>query len=182
MDWQEQLISVYLFVCKEYDKKLGGYITRLSNHSDMSFSDEEVITIYLFGNMSGYSQVNEIYNYVVRHLSDWFPKLPSYPGFIQRINKISHLFEGLVESLLAMFSIKNHEHFPALMDAFPIILAQQGRRFKARVAQEIATPNGYCATKKLHYYGVKLHMIAQRQPAALPIPMSLGITDAGTAR
>jgi hypothetical protein len=60
MDWQEQLISVYLFVCKEYQQELCGYITRLSNHSDLSFSDEEVITIYLFGNMGGYSRVKDI--------------------------------------------------------------------------------------------------------------------------
>jgi hypothetical protein len=131
--------------------------------------------------MSGYSRVKDIYNYVERHLCDWFPNLPSYPGFIQRINKISHLFEVLVERLMAMFPVKQQPDLPALMDAFPIILARQGRRFKARVAQEIASSKGYCATKKLYYYGVKLHMIGQHQPGALPIPMCLGITDAGTA-
>lgn len=181
MDWQSQLISVYVFVCKEYRQRLCTYITRLSNHCDMSFSDEEVMTIYLFGIMNGYSQLKDIYAYIVRHLSDWFPTIPSYPGFIQRLNKISHLFEGLVESLLAILSVKYRDGLPGLMDSFPIILAHQGRRFKARVAQEIATSNGYCSTKKLHYYGVKLHVLGHRQPGTLPIPLCLGITDAGTA-
>ena len=181
MDWQDQLISVYLFVCKEYQQELCGYMARLSNHSDLSFCDEEVITIYLFGNMSGYSQVKDIYTYIVRHLYDWFPNLPSYPGFIQRINKISHLFEVLVERLMVMLPVKQQPDLAVLMDAFPIILAHQGRRFKARVAQEIASANGYCATKNLYYYGIKLHMIGQYHPGALPIPMRLGITDAGTA-
>lgn len=181
MDWQDQLISVYLYVCKEYQQKLCGYITRLSNHSDMSFSDEEVMTLYLFGTINGYSRVQDIHTYASRHLSQWFPSLPGYHAFVQRINKISHLFEGLVEDLLALLPIKHHEDLPALMDSFPIILAHRGRRFKARVAQEIATPNGYCATKKLHYYGVKLHIISQYEPGTLPFPMHLGITDAGTA-
>ena len=61
----------------------------------------------------------------------------------------------------------------------PIIMAQRGCRFHAKVAPEIATKNGYCATKKLHYYGVKLHVIASQQPGALPVPTGLGLTDAG---
>jgi hypothetical protein len=181
MDWQDQLISVYLYVCKKYQQKLCGYITRLSNNCDLSFSDEEVITLYLFGTMSGYSQVQDIHTYASRHLSQWFPNLPGYHAFIQRINKISHLFEGLVEELLVSLPIKRHEDLPALMDSFPIILAHRGLRFKARVAQEIATSNGYCATKKLHYYGVKLYVVGQYEQGSLPFPMCLGVTDAGTA-
>jgi len=147
----------------------------------MSFSDEEVMTLYLFGTMRGYSRVQDIHTYASRHLSQWFPSLPGYHAFIQRINKISHLFEGLVEDLLTLLPVKQHEDLPALIDSFPIILAHRGRRFKARVAQEIATPNGYCATKKLHYYGVKLHMIGQYEAGSLPMPICLGVTDAGTA-
>ncbi len=41
MDWQDQLIAVYLFVCKEYEQELSRYIARLSNHSHLGFSDEE---------------------------------------------------------------------------------------------------------------------------------------------
>ena len=70
---------------------------------------------------------------------------------------------------------------PALIDSFPIILAHRGRRFNACVAREIATPNGYCATKKLHYYGVKLHVIGQYEKGSLPVPIGLSLTDAGTA-
>jgi hypothetical protein len=179
MDWQEQLISVYLLVCKEYKRKLGGYIARLSNYSSMAFLDEEVITVYLFGVMSGCYKVKDIYAYTARHLQEWFPNLPSYEGYNYRLNKISHLFEGLVDSLLQILPVKRCPS--SLMDSMPIILAHRGRRFKACVAREIATPNGYCSTKKLHYYGVKLHMIGQYQMGALPLPRSLGITDAGTA-
>src|SRR4051812_1517444 len=39
---------VYVYVCKEYEQKLCVYITRLSNYCDMNFSDEEVLTLYLF--------------------------------------------------------------------------------------------------------------------------------------
>lgn len=147
----------------------------------MIFLDEEVITIYLFGVMNGYSKVKAIYSYTARHLLEWFPNLPSYEGFNYRLNKISHLFEELVGSLLQMIPTMSAEGSSALMDSMPIILAHRGRRFKVCVAQEIATPKGYCSTKKLHYYGVKLHMIGQYQSRSLPLPRILGITDAGAA-
>jgi hypothetical protein len=180
MDWQEQLISLYLFVCKEYEQKLSHLIVRLSNHSDMSFSDEEVMTVYMNGIMNGHYRPKEIYNFTSRHLSEWFPKLPCYGGFVQRLNKISHLFEDLVVSLVAMMPVNMRENLPELIDSMPIILAHRGRRFTACVAQEIATNNGYCATKKLHYYGVKLHVMGQYETGYLPIPVRLCLTDAGT--
>lgn len=181
MDWQEQLIAVYMTVCKEYDTKLSSYIVRLSNYSPLYFTDEEVMSIYLFGVMNGYHKVKSIYDYVNRHLREWFPKFPCYKGFIHRVNKISHLFEGLVESILAELSIKMQEDLPALMDSMPIIIAHRGRRFKACVAEEIATANGYCSTKKLPYYGIKLHMIGLYTKGSLPLPITLGITNAGTS-
>jgi hypothetical protein len=46
MDWQEQLISLYLTVCKEYQQELSAYIVRLSNYIPMDFTDEEVEEVY----------------------------------------------------------------------------------------------------------------------------------------
>jgi hypothetical protein len=69
-----------------------------------------------------------------------------------------------------------------LSQDLPFILlfsTQDGRRFKACVAKEIATSNGYCTTKKLHYYGVKLHLMGQYTKKSMPVPMNPLITNAG---
>ena len=73
----------------------------------------------------------------------------------------------------------NMESLIGLTDFMPIIMAQRGRRFHAKVAPEIATKNGYCATKKLYYYGVKLHVIASQQAGTLTVPACIGLTNAG---
>jgi len=39
MDWQEQLISFYLFISKHYQSDLHQYCLRLSSHYDLGFSD-----------------------------------------------------------------------------------------------------------------------------------------------
>ncbi len=67
MDWQEQLIMIYLYVYKHYHNGLWTYCQRMSNHSDLRFSDEEVITIYLFGIIDGQTKKSDIYEYANRH-------------------------------------------------------------------------------------------------------------------
>jgi hypothetical protein len=180
MSWQEQLISLYLFISKHYEKDLSHYCSRMSNYADLSFSDEEVIVIFMFGILRKQKELKSIYQYTSDHLSEWFPKLPSYVAFIQRLNKVADIFIPLVELLLTQYPEKiSYLNNALLMDSMPIMLAQRGRRFHAKVAPDIATKNGYCATKKLHYYGVKLHVIGRHKHGCLPMPEYVGLTEAG---
>ena len=73
----------------------------------------------------------------------------------------------------------NVDSLDGLTDSMPIIMAQRGRRFHAKVASEIATKNDYCAIKELYYYGVKLHIIASQQAGTLPVPACIGLTNTG---
>lgn len=66
----------------------------------------------------------------------------------------------------------------ASTDSFPVALAKQGHRFKACVAPEIAN-GGYCSTKKLYYYGVRVHVVARRDKGTIPCPEFIGLTGAG---
>lgn len=181
MDWQDQLISLYLFVSNQYQTHLFSYCQRMTNYANLSFSDEEVITIYLYGIIEGYRTIKSIHRYASRHLRAWFPKLPSYGAFDQRINQIHDVFVPLIEWLSKEDLAKSNRgvDLVGLVDAMPIVMAQRGRRFHAKVAPEIATNNGYCATKKMYYYGVKLHVIAARVSGALPLPICIGLTNAG---
>jgi hypothetical protein len=60
----------------------------MNNYADLSFTDEEVIAIYLFGVIDKNREIKRIYEYADRHLRDWFPRLPSYTAFVQRLNKV----------------------------------------------------------------------------------------------
>ena len=180
MDWQEQLIALYLFVCKHYRSSLHVYCQRFTNYANLTFSDEEVITLYLFGVIQRRKQVKEIYSYAANHLSEWFLNLPNtYGAFVQRLNRVSGAFSPMIELILQAHPRElTGTTDPLLIDSMPIILAHRSRRFKANVAPEIATNNGYCATKKLHYYGVKLHVLARQGKGKLPMAEYFGLTDA----
>jgi len=63
----------------------------------------------------------------------------------------------------------------SLIDSFPIITCSAKR--KGKVAPEL-TNKGYCATKELHYYGVKLHAMAFSRVNTIPFPEFIKITPA----
>ena len=178
MDWQKQLITVYLYVCKHYQENLWVYCQRMSNYVNLEFSDEEVITLYLFGIIDKNTEIKRVYTYADRHLRDWFPKLPSYVAFVQRLNKIADVFAPLLEIIQAeQEQTRLGETQSLLIDSFPVALAKQGHRFKACVAPELAS-HGYCSTKRLYFYGVKVHVIGRRQAGTLPSPEYIGVAPA----
>ena len=180
VNWEAELITLYLFVCKHYESGFSQYCIRMAPYTNLKFSDEEAITLYLYGVIEGHRTIAGIHRYAQKHLHKWFPYLPGYKAFDYRINQLHDLFVPLVELLCGvLLSTQHAEKIMGLTDSMPIIMAQRGRRFHAKVAPEIATKNGCCATKKLHYYGVKLHAIASRKKGSLPIPVCLGLTDAG---
>lgn len=176
MPWQERLITIYLYVCKHYQSNLCIYTQRMSNYADLSFSDEEVITLYLFGVIDKHREIKQTYEYADRHLRPWFPKLPSYVAFVQRLNRVADVFAPLLTLIQEEQAAKNSQQV-WLIDSFPVALAKQGHRFKACVAKELADA-GYCATKKLYYYGVRVHVVGSRQPGTLPTPDYIGVTGA----
>ena len=150
----------------------------MSNYADLSFSDEEVITLYLFGVIDKHREIKQTYEYADRHLRPWFPKLPSYVAFVQRLNRVADVFAPLLTLIQEEQAAKNSQQV-WLIDSFPVALAKQGHRFKACVAKELADA-GYCATKKLYDYGVRVHVVGSRQPGTLPTPDYSGVTGAST--
>ncbi len=180
MNWLDEIISLYLYVCAEYKNGLWTYCQRFSNHSNLTFSDEEVATIYMFGIIEGLSTKKHIYEHAKNYWASLFPNLPGYVAFVQRVNKLGAFFIGMIDSIQRKLpaEVFSNEH-RRLIDSMPIIMARGGRRFNAKVAPEIADKNGYCATKKLYYYGVKLHIVGSAQSGTIPIPDKIGITPAG---
>ena len=171
------LIKLYFYVCEEYNDYLRWNVQRFSpNHQEGQISDEEIITIYLFS--VAYEEkykVKSIHKHIIKYWKSWFPTLPSYQTFNDRLNRVSTVFPLLVERI-----IESHGHFPKekdilIGDSLPIMTCSHKRAGK--VAPEL-TSKGYCATKKLHYFGSKLHLLGQRRYGTIPFPKKVGVTPA----
>lgn len=171
-----KLISIYLYICDIYDSKLLSACERFSNNNNPDFTDQEVLTIYLYTmNVEQRLKIKQIHRYASDHLRSWFPLLPSYEAFIMRINRLSEAFKNLAEVLLSGYCPQDCDLSTSLMDSLPIITCS-GKRVPS-VAKEI-TDKGYCSTKSMYYYGLKLHALAFHRPDHLPFPESIIITPA----
>lgn len=165
---EHQLINLFLLVCHFYDKHSVLKEQRLSNNHQPAFSDQELLTMYIFGHLHGHSEQRRIYHYFQNHWGEWFPALPSYQACNRRWNKLTAAFELLISELLASAAWQIEPTDDRLIDSLPIMLATGKRANSARVAAELAD-TGFCATKSEYYHGVKLHLIAARRLNQLPL-------------
>src|SRR3712207_2069061 len=135
--WQEQLIALYCVVSREYSTHLWTHVQRQSNNATPRFSDEEVLTVYLFGLLQHLRSIKAIHHITEAYLRPWFPHLPSYTGFVHRLNALDALLPPLVQALLDGLP-EPPSSMTHLLDSMPIQLAQGARAGQARVASEIA--------------------------------------------
>ena len=171
-----KLISIYLYICDIYDKELKHACQRFSNNHEPEFTDQEIMTIYLF--VMRYEQrfkIKQIYDFTKNYLHSWFPKLPSYAAFDTRLNRLSEAFKLLANNLICNNQPTDCIFDVSMMDSMPIITCS-GKR-KSKVAKEI-TDKGFCSTKNMYYYGLKFHALGFRRPGQLPFPEQIQITPA----
>lgn len=76
-----------MYISDLYYFELKCYSQRHSNNNAPSFTDQEIMTMYLF---VGYCQkcfeVKDIHSFAKEYLSSWFPLLRSYQTFNLRLN------------------------------------------------------------------------------------------------
>lgn len=171
-----KLVEIYLYVCEMYEKELKYCCERFSNNNNPDFTDQEILTIYLFSiSQEQRFKIKQIHCFANEYLFSWFPKLPSYSAFNFRINRLTEALKTFVSTLLERFLPEDYSEQVSLLDSLPIITCS-GKRVR-KVAKEL-TDKGYCSTKSMYYYGLKLHALAFYRKGHLPFPEQLLITPA----
>lgn len=176
MDWQFRLIEVYDKTCELWKQGLCFHAERMSNNKEQLITDEEIVAIFLNGIMTGKTNLKSIYNFTVQHLHGWFPQLGTYEVFTRRVNQLAGVFVALVEELSKIASPLVAGKIK-IIDSLPIVMANAKRSSRAKVAPNMAD-KGYCGSKDMFYYGVKLHVVAAGRHESLPMPEYIGLTQA----
>jgi len=171
-----KLIAIYLYICELYDQKLQYSVQRYTNNDKPVFTDQEIMTVYLFSvHQEQRFTIRQIHTFADDYLRSWFPNLPSYQAFNNRINRLGEAFRLLAAHNFSRFIPQSCSTKISLLDSMPIITCS-GRR-KAKVALEI-TNKGYCATKSIYFHGIKLHTVAFSRPQRMPFPERMVLTSA----
>ena len=171
-----KLIAIYLYICKLYNEELQYLCQRYTNNDKPNFTDQEIMTLYLFTvQQEQRFSVSQVYAFADQYLRSWFPDLPSYKAFNNRLNRLSEAFKAVAAHSCSTFIPAECDIDVSLLDSMPIITCS-GKR-NAKVATEI-TDKGYCSTKSMYYYGLKLHALAFYGKKRLPFPEQVVITPA----
>jgi hypothetical protein len=173
-----KLVKIYACICERFEKDLKYTCQRFSNNNQQDLTDQEIMTIYLFVTAEEQRfSIKQVHRFAVEYLRSWFPNIGSYAAFNNRINNLSEAFRGLSTSLFAEYFPKDCCPDQSLLDSLPIITCS-GKRL-AKVAKDL-TDKGYCSTKNMFYFGVKLHALAFRRDRSIPFPEEIIITPAST--
>jgi len=174
-DKDDKLIRIYLFICDKFEE-LQFYCERFSNNNSPEFTDQEIMTIYLYTmHHEGHFKIKQIHRFASEYLRSWFPKIGSYQAFNNRLNKLSGALTRLVDILITDYQPEECCLDQSLMDSMPIITCS-GKR-SGKVAKEL-TDKGFCSTKGIYYYGLKLHLLGFRRIGKLPHPEQILFTPA----
>lgn len=171
------LIDIYLFVCRVYDTSPETCYQRLSNNREPDFTDQELVTIWLFAHLEGCFEKKKMHRLIAKYWREWFPRLPSYQTFVLRLNRLEPTFQtvgAVLSDALAARGVPECDH---LVDSLPVMLARHGHSYRARVGREVADI-GFCAAKKTRFHGVRLHCLAQRRAGRLPLPAQVWLCGA----
>jgi hypothetical protein len=146
---------------------------RLSNNSEPKFTDIQATAIYLYGIKLGFQTKLSVYNFAKEHLKKYCEHLPSYKQFCLRVNKLAPVFAELCNAELKSKPKTSKTH---LADSAPVVIAKGSRSKGARAASGLCD-KGYCASKKMWYYGVKIHFLAEERLHSVPIPREILVTN-----
>lgn len=174
---ENQLIQLYVFVCQIYDTRSNSCFQRLSNNSRPRFTDQELVTIWFFAHFNEKYEKKQIHRFIQEYWAAWFPHLPSYQTFCYRLNLLEQTFQSIGQELMERLLAQQTPEFDHLIDSFPIMLARHGHAYTATVAREVADV-GYCSAKKTYFHGLRLHAIACKRFAGLPLPSQLWVCEA----
>ena len=82
-DKKYKLIQIYFHVCDKFENDLQFTSQRFSNNNRPEFTDQEIMTIYLFTvSQEKRFKIKQIHQFAVDYLLSWFPKLPTYTAFM----------------------------------------------------------------------------------------------------
>jgi len=171
------LIEIYLFACHVYDTSSRACYQRLSNNREPEFTDQELVTIWFFAHCEGCFEKKKMHSLIRKYWRDWFPRLPGYQTFVLRLNRLEPTFQTFGAHLSGALAAQRAPELDHLVDSLPVMLAQNGHSYRARVGREVADA-GFCAAKKTRFHGVRLHLIAQRRAGRLPLPAQVWLCSA----
>jgi len=158
MDRDTFIITVYCLVVEHYGAVATTYKVRHGGFAP-PLTDAEVITMEICGEYFKHSCDKDLYDYFAAHYRHFFPRLPERSLFVRQAANLWRL-KAAIQQRLVDVSGQSADAVQSV-DTLPLPVCTYTRAMRDRCFATAAS-YGYCAAKKLHYYGFKLGLRISR--------------------
>lgn len=121
-----------------------------------TYSDKVILKLDMLMHLTGKRGETEILREAKRHYHQYFDKLPDQSRLWYRIREAMPLIERFRRAIHDWLGVSHQELL--IIDSHPIPVAVKTSRWGTGNGFDLAT-GGYCASKKLSFYGFKLGMV-----------------------
>jgi len=166
------LTIVYVMVDDWYQAK-GPELLKGKVGCKPEFSDSEVITLMVAEDYIPYPAESQYIGYMRANHGDLFPDLLDQSQFNRRARQLRYVVEAMRQDWLLECGIGQAPIY--LIDTKPLPVVGY-KRSKSRSYFAGSAAYGYCASRKLHYFGYKLVMITTLEG----IPVVYDLVSANT--
>jgi hypothetical protein len=162
------LITTIFVLVDDWYQDYGQKLIPWTPGTNPIFSDSEVLTLLLVMDYFGYSGEKQFLGFIRANYLPLFPLLLEQSQFNRRARKL----EGVLEELRRFWVIQLGQHFERtlVMDTKPIPVVGY-KRSKRHSDFEGSASYGYCASRKMKYFGYKLVVISSL--SGIPLVYSL---------
>lgn len=161
------IIMVYCLVCEHYQAVVAQHPIRRRGFAP-ALTDEEVITIEICGEYFGLNQDEAIFDYFCTHYQPFFPKLQQRSNFVRQAANLWAV-KAHIQHRLTVLSGQAVDTVQ-IIDTLPLPVCTYTRSGRDRCFKPEAD-YGYCAAKKMDYYGFKLGLRISRSGMIINYPL-----------
>jgi hypothetical protein len=156
IDFDSVIITVFVLVDDWYQVE-GKTLKALSPGAKPEMSDSEIMTLALIMDYLPFPGETQFIGFIRANYGEWFPNLLTQSQFNRRLRKLEQMLETLRKKWVKQLGGENANSF--IIDTKPIPVMGY-RRSKRHSDFHGSADYGYCAARKMKYFGYKLVMVS----------------------
>jgi len=152
----EELFLVTLVLVDDWYQQKGQYLLHRTVGDKPVFSDSEMLTLMLAIDFFEFSSERRYHAFIAANYRALFPHLLDQSQYNRRARSLRYLLNELRRAWATDLGVQWEKHF--LLDTTPVIVGGY-RRDKSPSDFRGSADYGYCAARRLKYFGYKLVML-----------------------
>lgn len=172
IDFETLIVTIFVLVDDWYQKE-GKALKGKSPGAKAEMSDSEIMTLAIMMDYLPFPGETQFIGFIRANYGKWFPDLLDQSQFNRRLRKLGQMLESLRREWVKQLG--GTDELSLVIDTKPIPVMGY-RRSKRHSDFEGSADYGYCAARKMKYFGYKLVMLSTIDG----IPIAYDLVSANT--